>query len=149
MPSRFARKTEALKRCWRYRQDRGRDKWTWGELIRVTWYGALYKGDCEDFCARLVWKMKGSKKRAIRAIERGEYVFWWATTLGENGKTNHAVLECTATGEFSEVIFGKAVKKTDWSDKHLIGSIYLRKRISPHTVLSKLGEIKHPTGHDR
>lgn len=139
--TRFAKKTERLRSRWIYTKDRGRrDNWSWGKVV---WRGLIryFAGDCEDFISRLIiWMKGGSKRRAIKAIKTGEFVFWKATTLGDNGKYNHAVIENTRTGEFSDVIYGKAAKR-DGHDREIFPGVWLIRRISPRDVLIKLGEV--------
>ena len=138
--TRFARIVASTKRKWRYRADRG-DTWTWGKRVKRWVRGVLryfYMGDCEDYCFRVIWRMAGGKSEAIKAIRNGEYIIWWATTLGDGGKENHAVVECVKTGEFADVIFGKAVKNPNTQ----LGTIRLVRRASPHEVLFRLGVIQ-------
>lgn len=139
--TRFARTAREVKRRWRYKRDRGGDTWTWGRRIKRLVRGVLryfYVGDCEDYCFRLVWRMEGSKAAAIKALKDGRYVIWWAAAKGD--EIDHAVVQCIKTGEYAEVIFGKAVKRPNAE----LGAIRL-KRIMPGTeALIRLGEVQSP-----
>lgn len=137
--TRFARVVARVKKKWRYRSDGRKDTWTFGDVIRRWVEGVLrrfYVGDCEDYCFRVIQVMEGGKKKAVQAIKDGKYIIWWSSVRGTG--IDHAVVECVKTGEFAEVIFGKAVKEPN----KRLGTIRIIKKASAYEVLFRLGYIQ-------
>lgn len=127
--TRFDRIARRTKLFWLYVPDKGRDRWRFPKFIEGRW-----RGDCEDYCFRVIWKMEGSKAKAVKAIEEGKYVIWWARTHGPGTPINHAVVEYR--GQFAEVIYGKASRKPNDGD---FGPMVLHKPYPGRLVLQRLG----------
>jgi hypothetical protein len=149
VPSHFARAVVTAKRKWKYRADKGPDHWSWGRKVRRLVRGVrlyFYIGDCEDYAFRVIWIAEGGKRKAIKAIRRGKYEIWHCTTLGDNGKLNHAAVKCVKTGEYAEVIFGRVTTTPDTGKgpPNGLGTIRMIRKASPNEALLKLGVIKPP-----
>lgn len=137
MPTRFAKISDKVKTQWIYEADGPKDTWDWGTRIVKPNGNVRIKGDCEDYCFRVIWRMEGGKTEAIQAIKDGQYVLWWCTTLGDGGEVNHLIVENKRTEQFVEVIFGRATRKPN----ERLGTIRLVEPVLLETVLGKLGEI--------